>query len=64
MSGRLRHGLADQLGNAGPRRATAEKQEPLIGEFLFSDAQRGEMPASATPAVPWMSSLYVQTLSR
>ncbi|HVB15881.1 MAG TPA: hypothetical protein VNF04_05060, partial [Stellaceae bacterium] len=36
------HGLADQLGDAGPRRTAAEKQEPLIGEFLFGDAQCGE----------------------
>src|SRR6185369_412955 len=36
------HGLADQLCNSGSRRASAEKQEPLIGDFLLCDAQRGQ----------------------
>ena len=59
-----RHREADQFGDAGRRRAGAEKQEPLVGEFLPGDPQGARMPASATPAVPWMSSLKVQTLSR
>ena len=39
-----RHRLADQLGDAGRGRARAEEQEPLIGELLSGDAQRGEDP--------------------
>jgi hypothetical protein len=32
------HGLADQFRNSGSRRAGTEKQEALIGDFLFRDA--------------------------
>ena len=39
-----RHGLADQLGDAGGGRAAAEEQEPLLGQFLSGDAQRREDP--------------------
>src|SRR5262249_18275963 len=34
------HGLADKLCNSSSGRASAEKQEPLIGDLLFRDAQR------------------------
>jgi hypothetical protein len=36
------HGLADQLCNSRSRGTGTEKQEPLIGDFLFRDAQRGQ----------------------
>ena len=41
-AGLRRHGLADQFGDAGRRRAAAEKQEALVGQLLPEDAQRGE----------------------
>ena len=37
-----RHGLADQFGDAGRRRAGAEEQKALIGELLPGDAQCGK----------------------
>jgi hypothetical protein len=37
-----RHGLADQLRDAGPGRTTAEEQEALVRDFLPGDTQRGK----------------------
>src|SRR4029077_13311403 len=36
--------VVDQRAIPGPRRAGTEKQEPLIGDLLSCDAQRGEDP--------------------
>ncbi len=36
------HRLADQFGNAGPRRTAAQKQETLVNKLLLRDVEGGE----------------------
>jgi hypothetical protein len=54
----------EEIGDAGAGLAGAEEEQLLVAQLAAGQAQPGEEPASATEAVPWMSSLKLQIWSR